>query len=84
MQSFFRSSQAWERGFCPVCSSTISARYLRQPNLIFIAAESLDDINVLSPLNHAFVERKAQWISIEDGLPRFPGPLSDIEAESKI
>lgn len=82
-QSFYRSSKTCERGFCPTCGSTVSARYSSKPEIVIIAAGSLDDINVLLPSEHAFIAKKASWLKLNDGLPCHAGPLPDYEAESK-
>ncbi len=82
-QRFYGSSASCERGFCPVCGSTISARYASKPDIVVIAAGSLDNIDLLAPSDHAFVKDKAGWLPLGDGLPQFQGPLPDFKAESE-
>lgn len=82
-QTYYRSSQSCERGFCSTCGSTVSARYSTQPDIVIIAAGSLDDVNVLAPSVHAFVKDKATWMVICDDLAQYPEALPDFVAESR-
>ncbi len=79
--TYYKSSEVCERGFCPTCGSTVSARYFNEPDIVIIAAGTLDDANRIEPKLHAFVSRRVDWIKLNDGLPEYPEaePVSGIE-----
>ncbi len=79
--TYYASSSICERGFCPKCGSTVSARYFAEPGILVIAAGSLDDPDQIEPQLHAYVSRRAAWIKLDDGLPEYPEgePVSGIE-----
>ena len=79
--TYYKSSEVCERGFCPTCGSTVSARYFNEPDIVIIAAGTLDDANQIEPKLHAFVSRRVDWIKLNDGLPEYPEaePVSGIE-----
>jgi hypothetical protein len=79
----YESSAGVERGFCPICGSTLSfARPDRDEITVF--AGSLDNPNVISPSVHIFAEQQCEWLRLNDGLPchdRFPPGGEDREPE---
>ena len=79
--TFYKSSEVCERGFCPTCGSTVSARYFCEPDIVIVAAGTLDDANQIEPTLHAFVSRRVDWIKLNDGLVEYPEeePVSGIE-----
>ncbi len=79
--TYYKSSEMCERGFCPTCGSTVSARYFSEPDMVIIAAGTLDDANQIKPTLHAFVSRRVDWIKLDDGLVEYleEVPLSGIE-----
>ena len=79
--TYYKSSEMCERGFCPTCGSTVSARYFSEPDIVIIAAGTLDDANQIEPTLHAFVSRRVNWIKLNDGLVEYPEeePVSGIE-----
>lgn len=82
-QSYYKSSQSCERGFCSTYGSTVSARYSTQPGIVIVAAGSLDDISALAPSVHAFVKYKPTWIVFGDNLDQYPEALPDFVVESR-
>ena len=77
----YESSPGVERGFCPACGSTLSfARPGRGEMNLLVG--SLDDPNVVKPIEHIFAERRCVWLLMHDGLPahdRFPPGDEDRE-----
>ncbi len=79
--TYYKSSERCERGFCPNCGSTVSARYFDEPDILVMAAGSLDDANVIEPTVHAYTSRRVKWLKLSDGLKEYPEaePTSGIE-----
>lgn len=77
----YESSPGVERGFCPVCGSTLTfARHGYDE--ISVLAGSLDDTDAISPSEHIFVEQQCAWLRLDDALPRharFPPGREDRE-----
>jgi hypothetical protein len=66
----FQSSPEVERGFCPRCGSTLTfARGGR--NEMNVTAGSLDNPNVIQPMQHIFSEQKCAWLHLDDALPSY-------------
>ncbi len=68
--SRYQSSPGETRTFCRVCGSTL---------VTFVGATelglplgTLDDDPGVRPSAHVFVDSKAPWFEITDGLPKFP------------
>jgi hypothetical protein len=59
------------RLFCGTCGSSLGGRDDRWPDLVLVAAGTLDDDPGSQPLFHIFVGSKAPWVAIADGLPQF-------------
>lgn len=60
--------------FCKVCSS-LMPRKDAERGIAVIPLASLDDDPGVKPVDHIFVDHKAQWHDITDDLPQFPeGP----------
>ena len=60
--------------FCEVCSSPMPRRD-GERGVSVVPLGSLDDDSEIKPAAHIFVDHKAGWHDIDDGLPQFPeGP----------
>ena len=59
------------RAFCPVCGAPVFSRNASMPDLIFLRASSLDDLEVFQPQMHVFTMRAASWDGPGAGLPAF-------------
>ena len=70
--TWFRSSDAAERGFCAACGSHLFWRSLSDDEMAILAA-SIDEPTGLKVTNHIFVESKGDYYDIDDGLPQFTG-----------
>jgi hypothetical protein len=68
----FRSSPPVQRSFCGDCGSSLLFQFDPLPDLVWVAAGTLDDDPVMRPQAHIFVGSKAPWDTILDGLPQFP------------
>ena len=70
--TYWRSSEAFERGYCTKCGSTVAARYTKDPSIHVIPAGTLDDPEKVRADRHIMTESQVSWLSIEDDLPRYP------------
>ena len=59
------------RAFCPDCGAPVFSRNVAMPDLIFLRASSLDDLEVFQPQMHVFVMRAASWDRPGSGIPAF-------------
>jgi hypothetical protein len=69
---YWRSSEAFERGYCVKCGSTVAARYSEEPELHVIPAGTLDNPEMVRADRHIMTENQVCWLKIEDDLPRYP------------
>jgi hypothetical protein len=63
---------AYHRAFCQACGSPLPAE-IEGTSWMALNAGVLDGDPGTRPFRHAFVEQKACWHEITDGLERFPG-----------
>lgn len=67
----FRSSSQAVRGLCAACGTTLTYQSDAWPDEIDIASGSLDDPDLVPPLDHTFVRSRLSWLKLGDGLPQF-------------
>jgi hypothetical protein len=60
------------RAFCPTCGSAVYSLNSAMPQLMFIRASSLDDLEVFKPQVVVYASRAASWDHIDPTLPSFP------------
>jgi hypothetical protein len=72
----YRSSPAVLRGFCATCGTSLTYLNEARAQDIDLTLASLDEPQRLAPAMHVCVAHKLPWLSIEDGLPRYPGVQS--------
>lgn len=65
------SGNTVSRGFCPTCGSAIYSTNSGMPNMAFIRASSLDDLEVFQPQLVVYAKRAASWDPIDPSLPSF-------------
>ena len=65
------SATAW-RSFCSDCGTQIVFQYNDRPESIHLTLASFDDPESITPLHHIFESDRLSWLSIADGLPRYP------------
>jgi hypothetical protein len=68
----FRSTDPVTRSFCAECGSSLFFAHDAVPQLVWIAAGTIDegDVENVKPDAHSFVTSKARWWSIDDALPQ--------------
>jgi hypothetical protein len=69
--SRYASSPGEERSFCRVCGSTLPTFFRERPEEIGLPLGTLDDDPGVRPAAHVWVDSKAPWCTITDGLPQF-------------
>jgi hypothetical protein len=67
----YRSSPDVLRTFCKQCGSTLQFIRESKPQSFSLAIGTLDDDPGIRPLHHIFVNSKAPWFEITDGLPQY-------------
>jgi hypothetical protein len=80
--TWYRSTPEARRGFCSRCGSTMFFQSERWPDEMHVVLAAMDAPIDREPGAHVFVDSATDWVSIEDGLPRFGGdsgtePLPD-------
>jgi hypothetical protein len=68
----YHSSPEVTRTFCARCGSSLQFIRTTRPDTLSLALGTLDDDPGVRPSSHIFVESKASWFEIVDGLPRYP------------
>lgn len=69
----YESSPGKERVFCRTCGSPLFSRTTALPGVRRIRAGTLDGPADSRPAFHAFMDDAADWWTISDDLPRYPG-----------
>ena len=69
--TYWHSSEAFDRGFCADCGSTVTGLYLDDPSIIVIPIGTLDDIEKVAADRHIMTESQVSWLKIDDELPRY-------------
>ena len=64
------------REFCPTCGSTLFLGTGLYPDIVIVAAGSLDDPSIYKPKAHAWAGTEWSWAHVDDGLERFPGQVT--------
>lgn len=65
------SGNVISRYFCPTCGSALYSANPGMPEMVFLRASSLDDLEVFKPQMHVYVSRAASWDHRREGLPAF-------------
>jgi hypothetical protein len=68
----YQSSAFAERGFCPVCGSTLSMHESVLTDRVQIAVGSLDQPERVHIDDHVWTQHQLPWFQLDDRLPRFP------------
>jgi len=66
--SSYQSSADVIRTFCSRCGSTLQFMRLTRPDTFWIALGTMDDDPGVRPERHIYVDSKAPWFDITDGL----------------
>jgi len=70
----YASSPGVRRSYCRTCGTPLAYETEADPGEIHLYAATLDDPQGVTPAFHSFWAEKLDWIAIDDGLPRHPGP----------
>lgn len=65
------SGQPLYRKFCPECGSTVLAEAAVMPDIVMIAAGTLDDTTGVRPGMHLYCSSKQDWTDIPGGVKSF-------------
>ncbi len=79
----YRSSRFAERGFCPVCGSTLSMHEEVLGDRVQVALGSLDDPGVVRPQDHVWTASAIPWFRVDDDLPRFPRSSTAVPSKAE-
>lgn len=66
--SSFESSPNKRRYFCSKCGSPIYSHAEASKDIVSIRAGSFEEDPIIRPAVHAYVDEKAPWFDIQDGL----------------
>jgi hypothetical protein len=69
----FRSSPVVVRRFCGTCGANVFFAATPFPDLLWLAAGTLDGEPGIRPGAHAFIASRAAWYEPSDALPSFDG-----------
>ena len=73
----YASSGKVRRGFCARCGASLSYRSIEHPEYLSLSIASLDDPDAVEPTYHIHTDRRVGWLSIDDGLMKYPKGRSD-------
>ena len=71
--SSFQSSSNVTKFFCKTCGSPLISQYQDNPDVLGIPLGGLENLKHAKIQAHIFIEYKASWFHINDGLPQYPG-----------
>src|SRR5262245_41385001 len=74
--SRYESSPGETRTFCRMCGATLATFFEGRPSEIGLSLGTLDDDPGVRPSAHVYVDSKAPWVDIADGLACFPAGLA--------
>lgn len=69
----FRSSDHGTRSFCARCGSTLFCESTRHPDQVDIVLANMAEPIDRPPQVHVFFDDRADWVCVDDGLPRLGG-----------
>lgn len=67
----YQSTETTQRCFCSECGSPIMSIKTDTPEYYRLRLGTLDTTLTQKPTMHIFVDSKAEWDSIQDGLPQY-------------
>jgi hypothetical protein len=69
----FRSSEHGTRSFCKRCGSSLFCESAHYPEIVDIVLANMADPIDRPPECHLYFDDRADWVVVDDGLPRFEG-----------
>lgn len=73
----YRSSEHGMRSFCGVCGSSLFCELDTEPQIVDVVLANLDGPIDRAPQAHAYYDSRADWVRIDDDLPRLSGNGGD-------
>jgi hypothetical protein len=70
----FASSDHGTRSFCRVCGSSLFCESTHHPERIDIVLANMKAAIGIEPQAHIYFDCRADWVRVEDSLPRLGGP----------
>ena len=70
----YASSERLDRVFCPRCGTRLFSRR-KDGTMAGVALAVFDDRHAFAPTEHIWVSEKMAWVTLEDGLPQYPGTV---------
>ena len=67
------SGNTVSRHFCPTCGSPVFSTNASMPELLFLRASCLDDLEVFQPGVVVYTKSRPSWDHVGQGLPEFDG-----------
>jgi hypothetical protein len=72
-ESIADSGNRMERGFCPSCATPLFSKTEARPHLVFIRAGSLDNPNLVTPVQAIWTAEAPDWACFDPNVPQVPG-----------
>lgn len=69
----YHSSTHGTRSFCGVCGSSLFFTSMEYPHRVDVVLANLQGRMDREPEMHVFFDDRADWVRVDDGLPRFGG-----------
>ena len=69
----YRSSEHGTRSFCGSCGSSLFFDWALHPEKIDIVLANMEGPIDREPQLHAYYDHRAQWVTVDDSLPRLGG-----------
>ena len=69
----FQSSDHGTRSFCGCCGSSLFFESTLDPERVDISLANMDGPIDREPQVHVYFDRRAEWVTVEDSLPRLGG-----------
>jgi hypothetical protein len=69
----YESSEHGQRSFCRVCGSSLFCESRMRPDRVDIVLANMAGPVDRAPQAHVYFDDRAQWVAVDDGLPRLGG-----------
>jgi hypothetical protein len=70
----YASSEHGRRSFCGECGSSLFCENAEHPERVDIVLANMDAVIDRKPQFHCYFDHGADWVEVEDSLPRLGGP----------
>ncbi|MFT5219291.1 MAG: hypothetical protein ACI87H_001428 [Gammaproteobacteria bacterium] len=79
----FTLNEQLSKYFCSRCGSTLMTFHSQVPGFYHLSLGNLDDDQNIAIEYHQYVDSKASWERIDDGLTQYPGWPTDAKADGE-